>query len=89
VWTDDVHLAHRTADRLDAGYVWINETHKHYWGTPFGGFKNSGLGREEAPEELRSYCEIKAVHTIVKPQRALRALAARGRSDDEHGGAAR
>jgi acyl-CoA reductase-like NAD-dependent aldehyde dehydrogenase len=78
VWTDDVHLALRTADLLDAGYVWINETRKHYWGTPFGGFKNSGLGREEAPEELRSYCEVKAVHAIVKPERALGALRAQG-----------
>jgi acyl-CoA reductase-like NAD-dependent aldehyde dehydrogenase len=65
VWTHDLDLAHRTVQRLDAGYVWINDSAKHYWGTPFGGTKNSGLGREESVEELVSYYELKAVHTIL------------------------
>lgn len=66
IWTDDLHLAHRTADRVEAGYVWINDSSKHFWGTPFGGWKSSGTGREESVEELRSYLETKAVHTILR-----------------------
>ena len=62
VWTQDLTLAHRTAERLDAGYVWINGAATHYWGTPFGGTKESGLGREESIEELTSYLEQKVTH---------------------------
>jgi len=72
VWTNDLTLAHRTADRLEAGYVWINDSSKHYWGMPFGGMKDSGLGREESTEEYESYLELKSVHTILRePARAL------------------
>jgi betaine-aldehyde dehydrogenase len=62
VWTQDLTLAHRTAERLEAGYVWINGAATHYWGTPFGGTKESGLGREESIEELISYLEQKVTH---------------------------
>lgn len=65
IWTNNLHAAHATAHRLNAGYIWINDTTTHYWGTPFGGFKNSGVGREESVEELYSYCEQKVVHTIL------------------------
>ena len=58
----DLTLAHKTAERLDAGYVWINESSTHYCGTPFGGTKESGLGREESLEELISYLEQKVIH---------------------------
>ena len=70
VWTNDLSTAHRVADRLDAGYVWINDTSRHYWGTPFGGTRNSGLGREESTEEYESYMELKTVHTILDGARA-------------------
>jgi acyl-CoA reductase-like NAD-dependent aldehyde dehydrogenase len=63
VFTNDLTLAHRTAERLEAGYVWINDSTVHYVGTPFGGVKNSGVGREESEEELLSYLEQKVVHT--------------------------
>jgi betaine-aldehyde dehydrogenase len=73
VWTADLGLAHRTADRLDAGYVWINDSSRHYFGTPFGGTKNSGTGREESVEELWSYVEQKAVHVrLDEPEDLLR-----------------
>ncbi len=75
LWTNDVHIAHRTAERMEAGYVWINDSSVHYWGTPFGGWKNSGLGREECLGELREYLQTKVVHTILKsPERALQRL---------------
>jgi acyl-CoA reductase-like NAD-dependent aldehyde dehydrogenase len=63
IWTNDLSLAHRTADLLDAGYIWVNDSTVHYVGTPFGGVKNSGTGREESEEELLSYLEQKVVHT--------------------------
>ncbi|GAA4552692.1 hypothetical protein GCM10023175_46910 [Pseudonocardia xishanensis] len=55
VWTDDVRRAHRVAAAVDADYVWINGSSRHYVGTPFGGLKSSGLGREECVEELLSF----------------------------------
>jgi betaine-aldehyde dehydrogenase len=72
IWTDDLVLAHRTAERLEAGYVWINDSTIHYVGTPFGGVKNSGVGREESEEELLSYLEQKVVHTkLGTPESAM------------------
>jgi betaine-aldehyde dehydrogenase len=72
VWTNDLSLAHQTADLLDAGYVWVNDGTIHYVGTPFGGTKNSGLGREESEEELLSYLEQKVVHTkLATPEAAF------------------
>lgn len=66
IWTKDLEMAHITANRLKAGYIWINDTNQHYPGTPFGGFKNSGTGREESIDELKSYCEQKVIHTILR-----------------------
>lgn len=66
VWTHDLDIAHNVADRLDAGYVWVNDSTRHYFGTPFGGTKNSGVGREESRDELLSYMETKVVHTRLR-----------------------
>ncbi|WP_326835434.1 aldehyde dehydrogenase family protein [Amycolatopsis rhabdoformis] len=62
VFTRDLKRAHRVAAALEAGYVWINNSSRHFVGAPFGGVKNSGLGREECLEELLSFTETKAVH---------------------------
>ncbi len=61
VWTNDVRRAHRVARELEAGYVWINSVAAHYLGTPFGGVKDSGTGREEGLEELLSFTQTKTV----------------------------
>jgi acyl-CoA reductase-like NAD-dependent aldehyde dehydrogenase len=75
VWTNDLDLALKTAERLDAGYVWVNDSTRHYMGTPFGGTKNSGTGREESHEELVSYLEQKVTHVRLRdPQVAYRRL---------------
>lgn len=66
VWTDDVRRAHRVAAAVEAGYVWVNGSSRHYVGTPFGGLKSSGLGREECVEELLSFTETKAVHVSYR-----------------------
>jgi acyl-CoA reductase-like NAD-dependent aldehyde dehydrogenase len=80
VWTDDLTLAHATADRLDAGYVWINDTSVHYWGMPFGGWKNSGIGVEESFDELESHQRVKSVHTILRDPHECSALRDAGAS---------
>jgi 2-formylbenzoate dehydrogenase len=66
VWTGDVTRAHRMAVQLDAGYVWVNGSSRHYWGLPFGGVKVSGVGREESLDELLSYTETKAVTVVLE-----------------------
>ena len=75
VWTNDLAIAHKTADALEVGYVWVNDSTRHYFGTPFGGAKNSALGREESQDELLSFLEHKVVHTrLGDPKVALSRL---------------
>ena len=62
IWTDDLHQAQRTARAVEVGYVWINEIGKHFLGAPFGGYKQSGLGREECLSELLAYTQEKNMH---------------------------
>ncbi|MBM3777582.1 MAG: aldehyde dehydrogenase family protein [Acidimicrobiia bacterium] len=62
VYTRDLATAHRFARDVQAGYVWVNQTSRHYEGTSFGGFKDSGIGREEDLDELLSYTQIKNVN---------------------------
>jgi acyl-CoA reductase-like NAD-dependent aldehyde dehydrogenase len=50
--------------------VWINEVGKHFLGAPFGGFKQSGLGREECFEEMLSFTQEKNIHVKLKPAKA-------------------
>jgi betaine-aldehyde dehydrogenase len=61
VHTRDVGVAHRLAAALQAGHVSVNGTGRRPQGTPFGGWKHSGLGTENSPEELLSYTRLKAV----------------------------
>jgi aldehyde dehydrogenase (NAD+) len=61
IWTNGVQRAHRVASRLRAGTVWINNYRKTSYATPFGGYKESGLGRENGPDALNEYTEVKSV----------------------------
>jgi len=65
IYTRDLATAHRTAARVDAGYVWVNGTGRHFLGAPFGGYKQSGQGREESFDELLSYTQIKNVNIAL------------------------
>lgn len=65
IWTRDISRAVRTAHAMEAGYVWVNGSSRHFWGMPFGGVKSSGIGREESVEELLSYSQIQAVNVLV------------------------
>jgi betaine-aldehyde dehydrogenase len=66
IWTNDLATAHRVAAAVEAGYVWINEVSKHFLGAPFGGYKQSGVGREEGIEELLSFTREKNIHINLK-----------------------
>ena len=61
VWTKDVHRAHRVAARIKAGSVWINAYRVVAPSVPFGGFKHSGLGRENGVHAVDEYLEEKAI----------------------------
>ncbi len=63
VITQDLDQAHRTARDLEAGTVWINTYNEFAAGQPFGGYKQSGIGRECAEETLHHYTETKAICT--------------------------
>jgi len=65
VWTRDITQALRTARRLQTGYVWINGVATGARGVPFGGYKNSGIGRERGLEELCSYTEEKSMQIFL------------------------
>jgi betaine-aldehyde dehydrogenase len=62
IWTRDLVTAHRAAERVQAGYVRINNTSQHFLGAPFGGVKQSGIGREECFEELLEFTQVKNVN---------------------------
>jgi (Z)-2-((N-methylformamido)methylene)-5-hydroxybutyrolactone dehydrogenase len=68
VWTRDVQRAHRVAHRLRAGTVWINAYRTVSFNTPFGGYKMSGIGRENGLEALREYTEVKSVWVELSGQ---------------------
>jgi acyl-CoA reductase-like NAD-dependent aldehyde dehydrogenase len=62
IWTHDIKSALNAAKRVRSGHVWINTVGPHYLGVPYGGMKNSGVGREEGIEELLSYTETKVIN---------------------------
>jgi betaine-aldehyde dehydrogenase len=67
VWTQDAGKAQRVAKRLRHGTVWINDYHPYVPQAEWGGFKQSGVGRELGPTGLGEYREIKHVWQNVRP----------------------
>ena len=61
IWTNDQRNALETARRIEAGLVWVNGSGRKPLGVPFGGYKDSGLGREGSIDELLSYTRKKSV----------------------------
>jgi phenylacetaldehyde dehydrogenase len=61
IWTNDLRQAHRLAGAVKAGTVWINCFNLVDNATPFGGFKQSGWGREHGRQAMELYSEIKSV----------------------------
>lgn len=67
IWSNDISRAHRLAHELHTGYVWINDAAAHFTGVPFGGYKGSGIGKEESVEELLSYSQVKTINLRLQP----------------------
>ena len=65
VWTRDISRAINAARRVQSGCVWINGAGNYYKGTPYGGLKNSGIGKESCLSELLSYTEEKSIQIIL------------------------
>ena len=61
VWTRSLHRAMTMSERLKAGTVWINNYRSTSFTTPFGGFKDSGVGREGGVEAVKEFLEVKSV----------------------------
>jgi len=68
VWTGDAARGHRVAQRIRSGAVGINTPFVAFPGVPFGGFKDSGYGREQSLEALDLYTETKAVLQGTAPK---------------------
>jgi len=66
ILSNDINQALRMSREVEAGYVWINNSSDHYPGVPFGGYKDSGLGREECLEELLAYTQVKAINIHLR-----------------------
>ena len=61
VWTEDMRRAFSMSERLQAGTVWVNTYRAFSYTTPFGGYKASGLGRENGQEAIQEYLQTKSV----------------------------
>nr|WP_049934616.1 aldehyde dehydrogenase family protein [Halalkalicoccus jeotgali] len=66
IWTMDLKTAHSVADHLDYGMVSVNEFPVTQPQTPFGGFKQSGLGREQGTEAIHEYTQTKNVNVNLE-----------------------
>ncbi|WP_435359994.1 aldehyde dehydrogenase family protein [Haloarchaeobius sp. DFWS5] len=66
IWTKDISRGHRLAETLDYGMVSINEYPVTFPQTPFGGYKQSGNGREQGEEAIREYTQVKNVNVNLK-----------------------
>jgi betaine-aldehyde dehydrogenase len=70
IWTNDISVAHRAAATVQSGFVWVNEVSKHFIGAPFGGYKQSGIGREESIDEMLAYTQEKNIHVRLKAKKS-------------------
>jgi 4-(gamma-glutamylamino)butanal dehydrogenase len=68
VWTRDMDAAHRFSNELRAGTVWVNTYFRSAMTTPFGGFKQSGSGRDRSPHAIEKYTDLKTIWTEFKPR---------------------
>ncbi|KAL4922521.1 aldehyde dehydrogenase domain-containing protein [Aspergillus aurantiobrunneus] len=65
IFTKDIERAHRVASDIEAGMVWVNSSNDSDFRVPFGGVKQSGIGRELGEAGLEAYSQIKAVHVNI------------------------
>jgi acyl-CoA reductase-like NAD-dependent aldehyde dehydrogenase len=67
VWTSDVARAHRVASRVDSGVCWVNDHHRFEPSMPWGGTKDSGVGKEGGTESFEDFSHLKAVVVRTDP----------------------
>jgi acyl-CoA reductase-like NAD-dependent aldehyde dehydrogenase len=67
VWTTDVGRAHRVAEALECGMVWINDHHRAAPTMPWGGVKDSGFGKQSGKEAFDSFTTAKAITVRTAP----------------------
>lgn len=67
IWTEDTLKANQVAGELRMGTVWINDFHPYFAQAPWGGYKQSGIGRELGESGLEEYTELKHVFQNSKP----------------------
>jgi 5-carboxymethyl-2-hydroxymuconic-semialdehyde dehydrogenase len=72
VWTADLRRAHTVAQAIDCGMVWVNAQNVRDLSMPFGGMKDSGIGREGGHYSFEFYCELQAVHVALGEHRIPR-----------------
>ena len=66
VWTRDMNVAHRLSAQLRGGTVWVNTYDRSSFATPFGGFKQSGFGRDRSPHAIDKYTDLKTIWTAYQ-----------------------
>jgi acyl-CoA reductase-like NAD-dependent aldehyde dehydrogenase len=66
VWTRDINAAHRISNGLRAGTVWVNSFDRSTISTPFGGFKQSGFGRDRSQHAIDKYTDLKTIWTAFQ-----------------------
>ena len=61
VWTSDLRRAHRIANKLECGTVYVNQYKKLSVMSPAGGYKQSGIGRENGSEMIKEFLQVKSI----------------------------
>jgi betaine-aldehyde dehydrogenase len=69
IWTNDMYQAYECARRIRAGTIWINTYGNFFSEVPFGGYRESGMGRELGTAGLREYAELKSITMDMSPDR--------------------
>jgi acyl-CoA reductase-like NAD-dependent aldehyde dehydrogenase len=66
VWTSNMNTAHRMSSELRGGTVWVNSFDRSSMATPFGGFGQSGFGRDRSPHAIDKYTDLKTIWTAYR-----------------------
>ncbi|KAA8652920.1 hypothetical protein EYZ11_006386 [Aspergillus tanneri] len=66
IFTKDLATAQRMINQVEAGFVWVNDVCKHFLNVPFGGIKESGIGRDECLDELLAFVTTKSVNIKLR-----------------------
>lgn len=65
IYSTNLANVHRASSRVESGYVWVNNAGPHFLGVPFGGYKMSGVGREESISELLAFTQTKNINITL------------------------